>query len=210
MKKGYEQTYDWVIKLLQQCDFNESSKRLNLKLVEDTIMINFLERTYLISKDSIDLAEEKIVWTVKAEGYDYNLKSVLGYYVLSEADVEPENDFCAIGHFSHGIFRDDGWVDTQFSKVFGNDYTKFCKVAEKLGMIFEGEKSSGQYIWRYSLLPKMPLKLIYYEGDDEYPTKLQVLYDKTAIKLYKFEPLAVLHHCFIGGLAAIGLVSCQP
>jgi hypothetical protein len=207
MKRGYEQTYDWVISLLQQCDFNESAKRLHLKLVEDTIMITFLERTYIISKNSIDLAEEKLIWTAQTEGYEYNLKSVLGYYVLSKADVEPENDFCTIGYFSHGIFRDDWRADTQFSKVFGNDYTKFCGVAKKLDMVFEGEKSSGQYIWRYTLLPKMPIKVIYYEGDDEYPTKLQVLYDKTAIKLYKFEPLAVLHHCFIGGLAAIGLGS---
>jgi hypothetical protein len=204
MKKGYEQTYEWVTKLLQDCDFAESSKRLNLKLVDDNVVIDFLERTYTISKNSIDLLDEKIVWSPKTEGYDYNLKSVLGYYLLSEADIEPENDFCTLSHFSHGIFRDSSWSGDPLGKVFGSDYDKFDRTAKRLGMDFEGEKSSGQYIWRYTLLPKMPIKIVYYEGDDEYPTKLQILYDKTAIKLYKFEPLAVLHGSFIEGLAAIG------
>jgi hypothetical protein len=71
-------------------------------------------------------------------------------------------------------------------------------------MTFEFEKSSGKHVWNYLLLPKLPVKIIYYEGDDEYPTKLQILYDKTAIKIFKFEPLAVLHGCFIHGLAAVG------
>jgi hypothetical protein len=204
MKKGYEQTYDWVISLLQHCDFAESAKRLNLKLVENNIEINFLERIYTISKEGIGLSKENLVWISTTEGYEYNLKSVLGYYVLSEADVEPENDFCTLPYFSHGIFINTDWKHDRLGDVFGKDYAKFCEVARKLAMSFEGEKSSGQYIWKYLLLPKMPIKIIYYEGDEEYPTKLQILYDKTAIKLYKFEPLAVLHACFIEGLAGMG------
>ncbi|MDR3335084.1 MAG: DUF3786 domain-containing protein [Treponema sp.] len=205
MKKGYEVTYEWVIKLLQDCDFDESSKRLGLKQVsQNNILINFLERTYIIAKDRIGLTEQKIDWTPKTEGYDYNLKSVLGYYLLSEANLEPGNDFCLLTHFSGGVFGNGSpWPDS-LGKVYGNDYKKFCRIAEKLGMVFETEKRAGQYVWSYTLLPKIPIKIMYYEGDDEYPTTLQILYDKTAIQFYKFEPLAVLHFCFIEGLAAIG------
>lgn len=204
MKKGYEQTYDWVITLLKDCDFDASSKRLKLERLGQAIAVNFLGRTYRITKDAVELAEETLVWSVKSEGYDYNLKSVLGYYVLSEADLEPENDFCDIGHFSHGIFIRQHWVKNTLGEVFGNDYHRFRITAEKLGMVFEGEKSSGQYSWRYTLLPKIPVKIVYYEGDDEFPTKLQILFDKTAIGFYKFEPLAVLYGCFREGLAAVG------
>jgi hypothetical protein len=203
MKKGYEQTYDWVVKLLQDCDFSASAERLNLTRIGDTIAVDFLGRVYTVSKDGVYLTEEKTVWTVKSEGYDYNVKSVLGYYVLSESDAEPGNDFCPLGHFSHGIFR-DGLTKNPLGAVFGKDYRYFCRTAKKLGMAFEGEKASGQYVWRYSLLPKIPVKLVYYEGDDEFPTAIQILYDKTAIRFFKFEPLAVLHICFIQGLAAIG------
>jgi hypothetical protein len=207
MKNGYEVTYEWGVKLLKDCDFDESSKRLGLTQVsQDKVLIDFLGRTYTLSKDGIELTEQKILWTPKSEGYDFNLKSVLGYYLLSEADTEPENDFCLLTHFSSGVFGSGSgsWKPGELGEVYGEDYDKFRVTAEKLGMVFETEKTSGQYVWRYSLLPKMPVKLIYYEGDDEYPTTIQVLFDKSAIKIYKFEPLAVLHGCFIAALAAIG------
>jgi hypothetical protein len=89
-------------------------------------------------------------------------------------------------------------------RVYGTDYKKFCKTAEKIGIVFETEKSRGQYVWKYTLLPNIPIKVVYYEGDDEYPTNLQILFDKMAIKIYKFEPLVFLHGCFTKGLTSIG------
>jgi hypothetical protein len=129
----------------------------------------------------------------------------LGYYLLSETDVEPEYDFCTLEHFSNGVFRgENALLYGGLGKIYGNDYKKFCKIAEEIGMVFESEKASGKYVWRYTLLPKMPIKIIYYEGDDEYPTKLQILYDKTAIKIYKYEPLNILQVCFVEALVSIG------
>ncbi|MDR1319802.1 MAG: DUF3786 domain-containing protein [Treponema sp.] len=208
MERGYIKTYNWVMKLLQKCDFEESSKRMELRQIsKNKVSINFLERTYSITKDAIELTDQKIKWIPKTNGYagyEYNLKSVLGYYLLSEAEANPINDFCTLGYFSGGVFGRNDIFSGPLERVYGGNYGKFREIAEKTGMTLELEKSSGKYVWRYTLLPKVPVKIIYYEGDDEYPTKLQILYDKTAIKIFKFEPLAVLHDCFINGLAAIG------
>jgi hypothetical protein len=208
MERGYIKTYNWVIKLLQDCDFEESSKRMGLRQIsQNKASIDFLERTYFITKDAIELAGQKTRWAPKTngyEGYEYDLKSVLGYYLLSEADVDPINDFCTLGYFSGGVFGRNDTASGPLEKVYGKNYEEFREIAEKMDMTLELEKPSGKYVWKYTLLPKVPVKIIYYEGDDEYPTKLQILYDKTAIKIFKFEPLAVLHGCFINGLAAIG------
>jgi hypothetical protein len=205
MKNGSEQTYEWVIKLLQDCDFDESAKRLGLTLLsENKIESGFLGRKYIVAKDGIELAENRFNWSYKTKENEYNLKSVLGYYVLSKADTEPLNDFCPLAHFSSGIFdkHGDDYANDPLTKAYGNDYGKFRAAAERLGMMFEKEKSPGQYVWQYGLLPKIPVKLVYYEGDDEYPSKIQILLDKTAILFYKFEPLAVLHACLTHALAA--------
>ncbi|MDR2601278.1 MAG: DUF3786 domain-containing protein [Spirochaetaceae bacterium] len=208
MERGYIKTYNWVMKLLQDCDFEESSKRMGLRLIsQNKIVVNFLDRTYFITKDAIELAGQKIKWTVRINdyaGYEYDLKSVLGYYLLSESDADPANDFCPLEHFSRGVFRNNDNFLGPLERVYGKNYEEFKNAAEKIGMTLEMEKSSGKHSWKYMLLPRMPVKIIYYEGDDEYPTKLQVLYDKSAIKILKFEPLAVLHGCFVKGLAAIG------
>jgi hypothetical protein len=206
MEKGYEKTYNWVKGLLKSCDFSESSKRLGLKQIsEDTILINFFDRTYKISKDGIELIEQTTIWKVNSEGYEFDLKSVLGYYVLSEANVDPMYDFCTFSHFSGGVFREGfGSVDNKFVDTFGNDYKRFGEIMNRLGVEYEEGSRDGKYIWNYKILPKIPIKLIFYEGDDEYPSKMQILYDKTVIKIYKFEPLAVLHGCIFQAILAIG------
>jgi hypothetical protein len=206
--RGYEKTYDWVTKLLGDCDFEDSAKRLDLKLISgDEVALEFLGRTYLAGRQGVSLAEEKIPWSVSTEGFDYNLKSALGYYVLSDANLDPLDDYCVITSFSGGVFREGGEGDifnNPLGKVYGADYRKFRGVAELLGMAEEESRPNLKYTWRYRMLPKIPVKIVYYEGDDEYPTRLQLLYDKTAILFYKFEPLAVLNGCFIAALAAIG------
>jgi hypothetical protein len=208
MERGYIKTYNWVMKLLQSCDFEESSNRMGLRhIAPHKAAVDFLERTYVITKEAIELAEQKIQWAYKTngyEGYEYDLKSVLGYYLLSEADGDPVNDFCTLGYFSGGVFGRNDIFSGPLERVYGGNYEKFQETAEKMGMALELEKPSEKYVWNYTVLPKIPVKIIYYEGDDEYPTKLQILYDKTAITILKFEPLAVLHGCFIHGLAAIG------
>ncbi|MHC6202576.1 DUF3786 domain-containing protein [Breznakiellaceae bacterium SP9] len=208
MKRGYEVTYEWVVKLLSDCNFEDAAERLNLtRLGTNEVTLDFLRRCYIINKQGVTLSNAALNWAGKSEGFDYNLKSVLGYYVLSEAAIDPVNDYCVITAFSGGVFREgnsESIFNNALGRVYGNDYPKFCRVAEALGMVLEERKADVKFTWRYSLLPKIPVKLIYYVGDEEYPTKIQILYDKTAIWFYKFEPLAVLHGCFIEALAMLG------
>lgn len=197
MKRGYELTYEWVVKLLAGLDFEDASRRLSVpRDGSGALSVGFLGREYSITKDGVELAGESLRWSVTAEGFDFNLRSVLGYYALSEADCEPGDDFCPIGHFSHGVFDQNAWA-SPLSKAYGNDFEKFLAVTGALGM------TRSERFWSYRLLPKIPVKLAYYEGDDEFPTEIRVLLEKTAIKYFKFEPLAVLHRCFTLGLAAL-------
>jgi hypothetical protein len=169
MERGYVKTFNWVKGLLNNCDFSDSSKRLGLEQIsENVILINFFDRTYKISKEDIELIEEKTIWTVDSEGYEYDLKSVLGYYVLSESNVEPMYDFCTLGQFSGGVFMESysSHNNNRFMEIFGNDSKKFEKTMKILGVEYEDGNRDGKYTWNYKILPKMPIKFIFYEGDD--------------------------------------------
>jgi hypothetical protein len=206
MERGYVKTLNWVKTLLKNCDFFDSSRRLGLEQIsENTILINFFDRTYKISKEDIELIEEKTIWTV-SEGYEFDLKSVLGYYVLSEANIEPTYEFCTLRQFSGGIFIESysSHSNNRFMDIFGNNYKKFEKTMKILGVEYEGENRDGKYTWNYKILPKMPIKFIFYEGDDEFPSNMQILFDKTAIKIYKFEPLAVLSISIFETILSLG------
>jgi hypothetical protein len=209
MEKGYEKTYNWVKGLLKNCDFSESSKRLGLtQISENKVLIDFFDRTYQITKDGIELVEQKTTLDVDSEGYEYNLKSVLGYYVLSDANIEPAYEYSALAYFSGGVFRESSsWmlmINNKFSATFGNDYEKFKSIMNKYGIEYEEGNGNGKYIWNHKILPKIPVKLIFYEGDEEYPSKLQILYDNNAIKIFNFEQLSVLHGSIFELILAMG------
>jgi hypothetical protein len=209
MQKGYEKTYNWVKSLLETCDFSDSSQRLGLKQIsENKILINFFDRTYQITKGDIELLEQKTIWDVDSEDYEYNLKSVLGYYALSKANVDPVYEYSTLGYFSGGVFRDDSsWqsmINNKFSTIFDNNYEKFKEIMDIFGIEYEEGSGNGKYIWDYKILPKIPIKLVFYEGDDEYPSKLQILYDNNVLKIFNFEQLAVLHGSIFGLIFSIG------
>jgi hypothetical protein len=209
MEKGYIKTYNWVKGLLNDCDFSDSSKRLGLEQIsENTIVTNFFDRTYKITHKNIELIQQKTMWIAASEAYEFNLKSILGYYVLSKANIEPMYEYCALGQFSSGVFRESSsWLtelNNKFSHAFGNNYEHFAEIMKQLGLEYENGNRDGKYIWNFKLLPKIPIKLVFYEGDDEYPSKMQILYDKNAIKIYNFEQLAILYECIFHTILAVG------
>ncbi|MDR1029909.1 MAG: DUF3786 domain-containing protein [Treponema sp.] len=201
MANGYEQTYKVIVPRLQDCNFIGAAKNLGFTLLsEDALSIDFLGRTYTVTKAGVRPVDEKEV--------QVNILSVLVYYAISKGKGEPWYDFCLLHQFSQGLFTSKGpgtnWQTAPLRKEFGASYQHFADTAAELGLIYEGSRVPGTHTWQYRLLPKIPVKVIYYEGDDEFPCDIHILYDKTAISFLDFEPLAVLNGCFINHLAAFG------
>jgi hypothetical protein len=207
MGKGHVQTYNWVAGLLKDCDFDDAERRLGFgRAADGALTIKFLSHEYRITKNGVELTDAVALYTGFSEIFDLNTRSVLGYYALSDGNCEPVMDFYPLSHFSHGIFSGashDGVLAAEpIRKATGGDYKKFCAAAKKIGLVFEETRGEGKYVWSYRLLPKLPVKAVYYEGDDEFPSDVRILYDKTAPLFFKFEPLAVLNSCFIHALAS--------
>jgi len=90
-------------------------------------------------------------------------------------------------------------MNTPLERYFGNDYVKFSEAAVKLGGI-EEESQVGKHLWKFNVLPKIPLEIVFYEADEEFPVNIQIMLDKTALKFLEFECLAFMVGCFVGTL----------
>jgi hypothetical protein len=179
---------------------------MGLACVDGVVTAPFLDRTYRVSADSIELSTEKPTWQLtgpRAEEQEYNIKSVVGYYVLSDYAGEPGTDFRQISSFSHGVFREDGVFAQRAGAAFKEDYHKFEKTVSRLGMTYVGSRHDGQFSWDYRMFPKLPLRFVWYEGDEDFPSAIQVLFDPSAVQVFVFETLAVLHGCLLSGLGAL-------
>jgi hypothetical protein len=60
----------------------------------------------------------------------------------------------------------------------------------------------GGKSWIIQLLPKIPVQLVFYRGDEEFPAAARLLIDQAAVNFLEFEFLAVLATIFVEQLIA--------
>ena len=201
MPNGYEITYESVRKKLADCDFHNAIKYLGFeKTGRDSIKIDFMNREYEISREDVIPLDDRYV--------DVNVLSVLIYYAVSVGKVEPLYRFSLLKNFTKGMFSGSefslNWMSAPLTRKFSKDYNLFKRTAQKIGMELISEKNSS-HTWLYFLLPKIPIQLVYYEEDDEYPCDIQIMYDLTASDYLEFEPQAFLTGCFIREFISVEL-----
>lgn len=174
MKGGYDSIYLGLITKLAECDFQESADRLGLDYVDGGVQVCFLKREYRITLDGVELLDGRPVIV--------NNRSVLLYYLLSKGQGDPENSYIpfeSIPRMISGLHVQSRLMNTPLERRFGNGYVKFSEAAVKLGGI-EEESQVGKHRWRFDVLPRIPLKIVFYEADDEFPVNIQIMLDKTA------------------------------
>jgi hypothetical protein len=194
MKGGYDSIYLGLITKLSECDFQESAERLGLEYVDGGIQVYFLKREYRITLDGVEPLDGQPV--------NANNGSVLLYYLLSNGRGDPENSYVlfeSIPRMISGLDFQNRMMSHPLERKFGNDYVKFSEAAVKLGGI-EEESQMGKHLWKFNVLPKIPLKIVFYEADDEFPTNIQIMLDKTALQFLEFECLAFMVGCFVRAL----------
>lgn len=194
MKGGYDSIYLGLITKLSECDFQESADRLGLEYVDGGIQVYFLKREYRITIDGVEPLDGQPV--------NVNNRCVLLYYLLSKGQGDPENFYIlfeSIPRMIGGLNVQNRLMNTPLERYFGNGYVKFSEAAVKLGGI-EEESQVGKHLWKFNILPKIPLKIVFYEADDEFPANIQIMLDKTALQFLEFECLAFMVGCFVRAL----------
>lgn len=194
MNGGYDSIYRGLISKLSGLDLEESAVRLGLEYVDGGVQVCFLKREYRISSDGVEPLDGQPV--------NVNNLSVLLYYLLSNGRGEPENSYIpfeSIPRMISGLHAQSRLMNAPLEQCFSNDYVKFSEAGLKLGGI-EEERQVGKHLWRFEVLPKIPLKLAFYEADVDFPAEIQIMLDKTAIQFLEFECLAFMVGCFVRAL----------
>jgi hypothetical protein len=197
MITGYERIYLDLLPKLSQCDLVESARRLGLEvLASREVMAEFCGREFLITHTGVSPADGQAV--------NVNYRSVIAHYILSKGRAEPEHSFLPLGRMTgmpdgQKTF-DKGLMVKPLLREFGNDYAAFQSAALQLGGILENGSDDHEHRWTFTVLPKILLRLVYYDADEEFPADIQLLFDRAAPRIMEFECLAFLSGCFTHSL----------
>lgn len=197
MTSSYDVIYEALLPKLARCDLRESAARFGLNIdSRGHINISFLKRDYLITNTG--------VIPIDGEAVNINNRSILIYYVLSQGIGDPVYSFKPLFHMTTVFSSTDtgkaSMMDAPLIKTFGNDVNKLGETIIKLGGKPEISQESYSQCWLLEVLPKIPVKIIFREADEDFPVEIQTQFDERAPEFLEFECLAFLCGCLVRAL----------
>ena len=123
------------------------------------------------------------------------------FYLLSPEDGRLGGEWISEKDLPGGatFFRGPHRIPTELiSGRFGNDLEDFKKCCEKLG----GRAIDlGDAAFRFDIAPDIPVAVIYWQGDEDFPAEAGLLYDRSIIKLL---PLDIVFALAVAVCSRIG------
>ncbi|MDR1050914.1 MAG: DUF3786 domain-containing protein [Deltaproteobacteria bacterium] len=203
-KSGYEKIYDWVVESLAGVDLAANAGPLGLKAhPSGGVVVPMFGREYLVDSGGAR--------PLDGQHASYNHLSLAAHYARSSGRSEPSYNFVKLNSMSgilaggsFGSFNRDA-ISKPLSRRFGEDLPALEEAVEKIGGRPDPSSSGPVHGYLFEAFPRVPLKLVFEEGDDEFDPDFMILYDRSGLDYMEFEALA-----FLGGVLLQELVRAAP
>ena len=175
-----------------QCQYSKES---------NTYTIPFLNTVYTVDTSA------KEIYSTSNNGTEFVEQLCILAYLINAADI-PENgklvkpDSLAGGEF---FFKRVHSLDTgKLENVFGECPELLHSIAEQFDA---GRCEFGDASIKLYALPRLPLIIVVWQSDDEFPPRASILFDKTADKQLPLDALlAVTNHTIKTLIQAAGVI----
>lgn len=196
--ENYEKVYQGLLTDLARLDLAQLSAGLGCSLVDgpdgQSLKVRLLGRDYLVGPAGA--TDEQ------GRQPHFSSRIVLCYYLLRRGSGPTAGSYIAYreteGAFFNSFFQAE--VEQRLARSFQDRPDKLASAAQMLGGRPGVEGMSGDITFTLPALPKIPLAVIFYRADDEFPASSAVLFDANAENFLDPECLAVLGQIAVAGL----------
>jgi hypothetical protein len=123
-------------------------------------------------------------------------------YLLTAQDEPPAGERVGPRSLPSGDFFFRGPHDFPTERLvnaFGDRPDAFCKASEKIG----GQTvAAGDAAYEFAALPRVPMTIVLWRADEEFPARVQMLVDRGAHRQLPLDALLVLAHVLAKRLIA--------
>lgn len=200
-QKNYQQAFDLACALLREKDLKDRAEKAGAGYEKDhegeKILISFFSEPYTICFPQIEFASpgKKTVSLVVR---------VLLLHHLLHADGNPVTGKWVAykdipgGLLYAGVFARR--VTDLLLRKFGRSAKLFREAGNRLG----GEVAEvGDASFYLQAFPRVPLQYVLWEGDDEFPPSVQLLFDSSVVHYLPLEDVVVLGQITTGRLISL-------
>jgi hypothetical protein len=197
-RDNYELVYEELLRALADVDLSNLSADLGAVYQGDHLEIQFLGQSYRISNQGI--------WKVDAKEPNVSVRIILCHYLLQAGQGKLTGEWLSYRDFKDSAFFISNFqanVEERIAQYFAGRASDLEEAAQDLdGEPYEGFQT-GDVCYYFQALPKVPLLLVFYDKDADFPASCKVLFDKSAPTWLDMECLAVLGWILAGSLMRI-------
>ena len=191
---GYDNIHRDLMHELAEVDLAAAAEALDLSInPAGQVEILFMGVKYLLDNDGIRREDDR--------DYRNTHESILAGYVIRHSLGEASGRFVSFDSITGMVPAQGSYTNTALEarlvKYAEDDPDRFHDAIIQSGGLPGGETGSGGTSWIVRLLPKISIQLIFYAGDEEFPSNIRLLIEDSATTFLEFEFLAVLTSIFI-------------
>ncbi len=173
-RKNHEQAMVALLETLNECDWPQVAERSGAAFVAgspDTLKLDFLTGSFAIDADGVTVTAgpDPTVW----------VKIFLLIYLTRSQGQSPQNQWVAFRELPNTVSK-VGAFDAALEKIavhFSGSPTALAETAQALGgEILSPQTADVEILFRP--LPRVPLKLLFWDGDEDFPARVSALLDK--------------------------------
>jgi hypothetical protein len=189
-----------AVEKLSQESFDTIAERSGFEPLDGQLLhIPFLDRTYLVNYPQFEFTDKV---NSEKEVPIQEQVLILHYLMASEAP-ELTGNWVSYREIPGASFYFGAFVKRAvdpLKKVFGQNISGFCQAAN----ILQAQKvDNGDAGFEFRMLPAVPLQLILWEGDDEFPAEANILFDQSIGQVLSPEDVAWLAGMVVYRLIAL-------
>ncbi len=191
---GYDEINQDLLDALKDINLTDAAHVLDLECdASGQIEMTFLGHRYRIGPGTVQRVDGQAV------GVHHG--SVLAGYILRQGRGEPAGRFVPLDRLTGMVggrtSSSGSGLEFRLGQAAETSFARFQRAIRTFGGQPGGEVGEGGTSWIVNLLPNIPVQVIVYAGDDEFPANVQLLFDARATNFLEFEFLAVLASIFV-------------
>ena len=184
---GILPVYKLAMEDVTKADLKASADRLELEY-DNGVHLNFLMKSYVVTN--------KGVFKANGESASQIISALLIQYCLCKTQSRPTGNFVSMSELAGPGSGIGSYFANEFlapmDKKFSNDLENLEKTAFKLGAEKDDIQLSGGVSYIFEPLKHIPVKLVFYPGDEEFSAGGSLLLDASATDFLGFETLAFM------------------
>jgi Domain of unknown function (DUF3786) len=165
----------------------------------DSLQIPFLDRIYRVSHPRFEFTDQ----VDSQKEVPIQEQVLILHYLMAAEFPDLSRQWVSYREIPGASFYFGAFIKRAvdpLKKVFGQNITGFTRSAEKLKA---SKIENGDAGFEFRMLPAVPLQLILWEGDDEFPAEANILFDKTIGRILSPEDIAWLAGMVVYRLIAL-------